>query len=96
MVKESNDTCYTAELLIAVKDDSTKSPIANANIIIKDSEGNVIAEGKTNNDGIYDRKELKAPFKYFVYVSHEGYESKVEDIAFEKCVRKEMVFNLDR
>ncbi len=95
ILKESKDSCETAEALIKVIDKETEEPIANAVIKIYDKNNNLIGEGETNEDGIFLKTGLKAPSYYKFSVNKDGYNPKDESAEWEKCIKKTIIIELE-
>jgi uncharacterized Fe-S cluster-containing protein len=94
--KEAVDTCNTAEIVLIVKDKETEQRLANVAIKVYDkSNGKVVAEGTTNEDGIFNKKDLKAPMAYKFLGTKDGYESAYVVVEYPKCERKEAVLLLE-
>jgi len=88
--KENVDTCYTAGIYLVVKD-SSGTRIPGASVKIYTLEGNVVAEGTTNEEGIFTYNSLRAPAKYKIQARKDGYSDPMTTIEWTKCETKEAV-----
>jgi 5-hydroxyisourate hydrolase-like protein (transthyretin family) len=93
--KENVDTCNTAEIYLIVKD-SSGTRIPGAAIKIYNVEGKVIAEGTSNEDGVFVYSSLKAPAKYKIQARKEGYNDPYITVEWSKCERKEAYIIMKR
>jgi 5-hydroxyisourate hydrolase-like protein (transthyretin family) len=92
---EAVDTCYTAEIALVVKDKNTEERLYNVQIRVMDkSNGQIIAEGYTDQDGRFSKNNLKAPAAYKFIGTIDGYESAYVVVEWAKCEKKESVLLL--
>jgi len=84
--KSSNDSCYTAVLKLIIKDIDTKNPISGASVKIY-SNNQLVAEGKSTEDGYFVKEQLKAPAVYLIVVTKDDFNGAEFKIEFKECTK---------
>lgn len=81
-----------SEVLITKTDIVSGEPLPNTGIRIKDSDGNVLVEGRTDENGIFKFSELKiGKYTYQEYDAPEGYLIDENEYPFEIKTNGEIV-----
>lgn len=84
--KNSNDSCNTAVLKLIIKDNDTKNPISGASVKIY-SNNQLVAEGKSTEDGYFVKEQLKAPAVYLIVVTKDDFNGAEFKIEFKECTK---------
>jgi hypothetical protein len=83
LVKNQVDTCETAIMKIKVRD-SKEEPIVGAKVVISAPDGQTF-DGYTGQDGYFVKEHLKAPVRYTITITKDGYQSMTFSWTLEHC-----------
>jgi len=83
LVKNQIDTCETAIMKIKVRD-SKEEPIVGAKVVISAPDGQTF-DGYTGQDGYFVKEHLKAPVRYTITITKDGYQSMTFSWTLEHC-----------
>lgn len=79
-----SDDCCTAVMKLIIKDKETSETIEGANVTIY-IDREVIADGTTGRNGVFEKGELCAPRIYVIVVEKDGYQTIEEEMIFKEC-----------
>ncbi|MEN6294557.1 MAG: carboxypeptidase-like regulatory domain-containing protein [Chloroherpetonaceae bacterium] len=83
LIKNQIDTCETAIMKIKVRD-SKEEPIVGAKVVISAPDGQTF-DGYTGQDGYFVKEHLKAPVRYTITITKDGYQSMTFSWTLEHC-----------
>ncbi|MES2765866.1 MAG: carboxypeptidase regulatory-like domain-containing protein [Bacteroidota bacterium] len=81
----TSDSCCTAQLKLRVKDSTTFTYISGAEVVVRNSNQQVVKQGTSNNEGWAYIQELCSPAVYYVTISKQGYGSKTFTFTYNEC-----------